>query len=158
MERPSLQESLPVHQPSQVDKQSDISTEEPARIFKINPAEPPQPPFASNSIKTSKYSVVTFLPKFLLEQFSKMANLYFLVMCFLQMIPVVTITNGTPTVLPPLFFVLFVSAVKDLIEDYGRHKADEAENLSHTLVLNCETRRFEQRRWKEITVGQLVKV
>lgn len=34
-----------------------------------------------NSISTSKYNILNFLPKNLIEQFSKIANLYFLV-CF----------------------------------------------------------------------------
>lgn len=33
----------------------------------------------TNEISTSKYNLVTFLPKNLLEQFSRLANLYFLV-------------------------------------------------------------------------------
>jgi phospholipid-transporting ATPase len=33
----------------------------------------------NNAISTSKYSWMTFLPKNLLEQFTKMANVYFLV-------------------------------------------------------------------------------
>ena len=35
--------------------------------------------FPNNSISTSKYNLLTFLPKNIIEQFSKMANLYFLV-------------------------------------------------------------------------------
>ena len=35
--------------------------------------------FPNNSISTSKYNLLTFLPKNIMEQFSKMANLYFLV-------------------------------------------------------------------------------
>lgn len=44
------------------------------------------PPFANNSIKTAKYNVVTFLPIFLFEMFSRAAYLYFLLQvqsCFL---------------------------------------------------------------------------
>jgi len=32
-----------------------------------------------NSIQTTKYNVVNFIPKNLMEQFSKLANVYFLV-------------------------------------------------------------------------------
>lgn len=32
-----------------------------------------------NSIQTTKYNVLTFLPKNMMEQFSKLANVYFLV-------------------------------------------------------------------------------
>lgn len=39
--------------------------------------------FKDNAVKTSKYSILTFLPKNLLEQFSKLANVYFLLITFM---------------------------------------------------------------------------
>jgi len=42
--------------------------------------------FKMNRIHTSKYNVFTFLPKNLLEQFSKMANAYFLMIALLEVI------------------------------------------------------------------------
>ena len=41
------------------------------------------PGFCTNRIKTSKYTVRNFLPKNLLVQFSKMANVFYLVIAFL---------------------------------------------------------------------------
>jgi Phospholipid-translocating ATPase N-terminal len=41
-------------------------------------------PFKNNEIHTSKYNVLTFLPKNLFYQFSKMSNLYFLTMSLLE--------------------------------------------------------------------------
>ena len=41
--------------------------------------------FVDNAIRTSKYTLLTFLPKNLLSQFSKAANLYFLLISFAQM-------------------------------------------------------------------------
>jgi len=40
--------------------------------------------FCDNKINTAKYSVLTFIPKFLLEQFKKYANLFFLFISLLQ--------------------------------------------------------------------------
>jgi hypothetical protein len=49
------------------------------RTFYINdPAKNAQYKFLHNRISTAKYNVITFLPKFLYEQFSKYANLFFL--------------------------------------------------------------------------------
>ena len=78
--------------------------------------------FATNEICTSKYTMITFLPKNLFTQFSKFANLYFLLLCILQVIPTVSNTDGRPTVAYPLVFVVCVSAIKDLFEDRKRHQ------------------------------------
>ena len=78
-----------------------------------------------NSIRTSKYTALTFLPKNLFEQFSKMANVYFLFIMVLQIIPQISITGGQPAILLPLLFVCAVSGVKDLFEDIKRHRADD---------------------------------
>jgi hypothetical protein len=53
------------------------------RIVTINSG--PQPAkFISNRISTSKYSVITFLPKFLFEQFRKYSNIFFLCIVIFQ--------------------------------------------------------------------------
>jgi len=41
----------------------------------------------SNKVVTTKYNCLTFLPKNSFQQFSKMANAYFLFMTVLQMVP-----------------------------------------------------------------------
>ena len=43
--------------------------------------------FKSNAISTSKYSIYTFLPKFLFEQFRRYTNLFFLFVALMQVSP-----------------------------------------------------------------------
>ncbi len=43
--------------------------------------------YCTNLIVTSTYTLLTFLPLNMLEQFRKVANLYFLVVVILQLIP-----------------------------------------------------------------------
>jgi phospholipid-transporting ATPase len=90
--------------------------------------------FKNNSIKTSKYSCLSFLPLNLMEQFSKTANIYFLIIMILQIIPIISVTNGQPTLSLPLAFVVIVSAIKDIIEDYKKHKSDDEENNKILMV------------------------
>ena len=82
----------------------------------------------SNKIKTSKYSMLSFLPKNIVTQFSKLPNIYFLLIGFLQMVPSISTSNGVPVILGPLVFILFVTAMKDLFEDLKRHSQDNDEN------------------------------
>jgi hypothetical protein len=53
------------------------------RIITINHG-PQQTKFITNHISTSKYSILSFLPKFLFEQFRKYANIFFLCIAVLQ--------------------------------------------------------------------------
>ena len=81
-----------------------------------------------NVVVTSKYTLLNFVPKNLLKQFRRVVNVYFLIICVLQSFKAISITHGIPTTTMPLLFVLFVSAVKDAVEDVARHRADEEEN------------------------------
>lgn len=58
----------------------------------------------------------------------------------------------------PLALVVMASMVKDAYEDYKRHKSDRSENEKQCLVYKPETRQFEQTYWKDIGVGQIVKI
>lgn len=52
-------------------------------------------------------------------------------MVFLQLlsqIPAISITNGLPTEWTALVVIVILTAIKDLIEDLQRHKADRREN------------------------------
>ena len=113
--------------------------------------------FKKNVIRTSKYTLLSFLPKNLFLQFTKLANIYFLMICFLQVIPAISISNGQPANLIPLVVVIFVSGVKDLLEDRKRHKSDNQENNRLVRILQ-PSGNFEQKRWRDLKVGQIVKV
>ena len=67
---------------------SGIPGENGARIIHVNnsPLNDEQH-FLKNSVTTGKYSVFTFLPKFLYEEFSKYANIFFLFISCIQVSP-----------------------------------------------------------------------
>jgi hypothetical protein len=72
--------------------------------------------YASNYIKTSKYSILTFLPLNLFEQFQRLANFYFLCLLVLQLIPAISSLTPVTTALP-LIGVLGLTAIKDAYDD-----------------------------------------
>jgi hypothetical protein len=86
------------------------------------------PAYKSNKITTSKYNVLTFLPLNLMLQFSKFANLYFLILMLMECIPLISDSGGVPVLLLPLSFVVGISMIKDIYEDYIRYRSDNEEN------------------------------
>mmetsp|Transcript_9092 Transcript_9092/g.13680 ORF Transcript_9092/g.13680 Transcript_9092/m.13680 type:complete len:1228 (+) Transcript_9092:73-3756(+) len=115
--------------------------------------------FKSNFVKTSKYEVWNFLPKFLMEEFNpktKVANCYFLLVSALQCIPSISNTFGYPTTLLPLIVVVVVDAIFAIIEDYGRHKADTEANGSMAQVYSPTESDFVEMKWADICVGDFV--
>lgn len=93
--------------------------------------------------------------QFLFEQFSRLANLFFLLTAIIQQIPGVSPT-GRFTTITPLSFVLGVSALKELLEDWKRHQADRQVNNRLVKVLREGT--FQTVRWVDVRVGDVVKV
>uniref|UniRef100_A0A3B3SPU9 P-type ATPase N-terminal domain-containing protein n=1 Tax=Paramormyrops kingsleyae TaxID=1676925 RepID=A0A3B3SPU9_9TELE len=92
---------------------SDDETDD--ELEQISEGEEPEVP-PGNAIKTYKYNVFTFIPFNLYEQFKRAANLYFLVLLILQIIPQIS-TLPWYTTLVPLVIVLGITAIKDLIDD-----------------------------------------
>lgn len=113
--------------------------------------------FVDNSVTTSKYTALNFVPLFLFLQFSRMANAYFLLICFLQIIPVISITNGIPTSIFPLSFVLTFDGFFSAREDYRRHQDDAKANSQTTLTMGPD-KTFKRTEWRNIRVGDIVKV
>jgi len=111
--------------------------------------------WGDNHISTAKYNVVTFLPKFLFEQFSKYANLFFLFTAILQQIPGVSPLSRYTTIVP-LGIVLMVSAIKELVEDYKRKSADKSLNDSRAQVLRGSD--FVDTKWINVAIGDVVRV
>ncbi|CAN9106576.1 unnamed protein product [Alternaria alternata] len=133
----------------------DPSTLGPRIIHLNNPPANAANKYVDNHISTSKYNIATFLPKFLYEQFSKYANLFFLFTAILQQIPGISPTSRYTTIVP-LGIVLLVSAVKEYIEDYRRKQSDSDLNNSKAQVLKGST--FADTKWVNVAVGDIVRV
>ncbi|EOA22419.1 hypothetical protein CARUB_v10003062mg [Capsella rubella] len=136
--------------------QKEIKDED-ARLIYINDPERTNErfEFTGNSIKTAKYSVFTFLPRNLFEQFHRVAYIYFLVIAVLNQLPQLAVFGRGASIMP-LAFVLLVSAIKDAYEDFRRHRSDRVEN--NRLALVFEDNQFRDKKWKHIRVGEVIKV
>ncbi|MBA0813602.1 hypothetical protein Gohar_027435 [Gossypium harknessii] len=136
--------------------QKEINDED-ARLVHIN--DPVQTnerfEFSGNSIRTGKYSILTFLPRNLFEQFHRVAYIYFLLIAVLNQLPQLAVFGRGASILP-LAFVLLVTAVKDAYEDYRRHRSDQIENNRLASVLVDD--QFQEKKWKNIQVGEIIKI
>lgn len=92
-------------------------------------------PYISNFIRSSRYTIWSFLPKQLFFQFSRLANAYFLTIGILQMIPGLS-TTGTYTTIGPLIAFVALSMAKEGWDDYRRYKLDKLENRTEAWILD----------------------
>ena len=111
--------------------------------------------FKSNKIDTKKYNIITFLPKSLLFQFIRPANIYFLIIAIIQCIPLIS-PLGPMSAVAPLIFVLSVSLIRELIEDLQRAKLDKEQNSEFVEV-------FRNGKWinsvsGDLKIGEIVSV
>ncbi|KAL0113752.1 hypothetical protein PUN28_012700 [Cardiocondyla obscurior] len=111
--------------------------------------------YANNYIKTSKYSVLTFLPLNLFEQFQRLANFYFLCLLVLQMIPAISSLTPITTAIP-LIGVLTLTAVKDAYDDFQRHSNDSQVNNRKSRTLRGTNLREEK--WSQVQVGDVIRM
>lgn len=123
--------------------------------------------------------MLSFIPSFLFEQFRRYSNCFFLFIALLQQIPDVSPT-GRYTTLVPLIFILSVSAIKEIVEDFvsvqrriiakilrsltvllsprlqKRHRADDETNHREVEIFREGT--WQPVKWQDLSVGDIVKV
>lgn len=111
--------------------------------------------YCDNTVTNSKYTLLTFLPLNLFEQFHRPINLYFLIVALLQFIPSIAPVSPLSTV-GPLLLAFSITAAKEGYDDYQRHKQDEQDNNRQYRRVNKETRSVEDVRCADIAVGDLL--
>ena len=104
--------------------------------------------FKNNEIDTKKYNIITFLPKSLLFQFMRLANVYFLIIAIIQCISIISPLNPVSAI-APLIIVLSVSLIREGIEDYQRGKLDKEQNSEAVEV-------FREGKWINTVSGNII--
>ncbi|XP_027691863.1 probable phospholipid-transporting ATPase VD [Vombatus ursinus] len=113
--------------------------------------------YMNNRIRTTKYTLLNFVPRNLFEQFHRAANLYFLFLVVLNWVPLVEAFQKEITMLP-LVVVLTIIAIKDGLEDYRKYKIDKQINNLITKVYSRKDRKYIERCWKDVTVGDFIRL
>ncbi|XP_068636402.1 probable phospholipid-transporting ATPase 8 isoform X2 [Aristolochia californica] len=129
-----------------------------SRVVHCNEPDNPQSAllnYTGNYVSTTKYTVVNFIPKSLFEQFRRVANIYFLVVAFVSFSPLAPYT--AVSLLVPLLIVIGATMAKEAVEDWSRKKQDIEVNNRRVQVYGSD-HAFHRTKWKNIRVGDLVKV
>uniref|UniRef100_A0A8C1XR10 Phospholipid-transporting ATPase n=1 Tax=Cyprinus carpio TaxID=7962 RepID=A0A8C1XR10_CYPCA len=116
-----------------------------------------QKSYSRNKVRTTKYTFLSFIPKNLFEQLHRFANLYFVFLGALNFVPIVNAFQPEISIIP-IVFVMSITAVKDLWEDQRRRKSDQKVNNRLCDVYDRKQKRYVERRWAEVCVGDLVRL
>ena len=111
--------------------------------------------YPNNKISTTKYNIITFLPKALLYQFARIANVYFVALAIIQCIPIIS-PLGSSTAIAPIVFVFAVSLIREAIEDYQRGKLDKEQNSD--LIYTFRNNKWVQVKSGELFLGEVIQV
>ncbi|NXJ05983.1 AT10D ATPase, partial [Odontophorus gujanensis] len=113
--------------------------------------------YMNNKIRTTKYTLLNFIPRNLFEQFHRVANLYFLFLVVLNWVPLVEAFQKEITMLP-LIVVLTIIALKDGLEDYSKYKMDKQINNLLTKVYSWKEKKYVDEHWKNVNVGDFIRL
>ncbi|XP_036775512.2 phospholipid-transporting ATPase VB isoform X2 [Manis pentadactyla] len=119
--------------------------------------ENPNRHYCGNQIKTSKYTVLSFIPKNIFEQLHRFANLYFVGIVILNFVPVVNAFQPEMSTIP-VCVILAVTAIKDAWEDLRRYKSDKLINNSECFIYNRKEQSYVQKCWKDVRVGDFIQM
>jgi phospholipid-transporting ATPase len=118
-----------------------------------------KPLHPSNVIVTSRYNIISFIPKSLFEQFRRLANVYFLVLGIIAYVAVATNLYATAVepqgMLLPLIVVVTISVMKDGWEDIKRHRMDAKVDAKPAREINKEGQ-LVTKKWKDLQVGSVL--
>ena len=121
----------------------------------MNAARPTTRSYARNVIVNTKYTLLSFVPRALYDQFKYFFNLYFLLVALSQLFPPLQI-GFWPSYVAPLVFVLAVTMGKEAHDDVQRWRKDREINSARyvRLLPGGGTEAIAE----EIRVGQLLRI
>uniref|UniRef100_A0A8D2IZC1 Phospholipid-transporting ATPase n=1 Tax=Varanus komodoensis TaxID=61221 RepID=A0A8D2IZC1_VARKO len=113
--------------------------------------------YDGNKIKTTQYSLLSFIPKNAFEQFHRFANFYFVAIAALNFVPVINAFEPEISVIP-VCVIMTITAIKDAWEDFRRFKLDKEINGRGCLIYSRSKNSYIEKRWKDVQVGDFVQL
>lgn len=75
----------------------------------------------------------------------------------MQTVQSISNSSGKPVILLPLTTIILITMVKDVFEDWKRHRSDNEENGKKVMV-GSTSMGFKQEKWEDVRVGSIVKI
>ncbi|EDL45772.1 Adenylate and Guanylate cyclase catalytic domain containing protein [Plasmodium vivax] len=134
------------------------------RKIQINPTDTDELiSFPTNQICSNKYGTYSFLFKSLYEQFLRLPNIWFLIICLLEFMPAfqnlsnyMYYTKHSSIYL--LAFFVCISIVKNVYEDSRRSNIDSQINNRLCHVVDGSNSQLKAVRWMDLTVGSIIRL
>eukprot|EP00931_Biecheleriopsis_adriatica_P065519 TRINITY_DN40033_c0_g1_i1.p1 TRINITY_DN40033_c0_g1~~TRINITY_DN40033_c0_g1_i1.p1 ORF type:complete len:1132 (+),score=166.07 TRINITY_DN40033_c0_g1_i1:42-3398(+) len=111
---------------------------------------------ASNAVCTTRFTLLTWLPKSLWCQFHRIANLYFVLVALLSTLPIFWQGSKSASKVSVVCCILLAQAVKDLYEDRKRLKDDRVENNRPCVRYRQDSGDVSSVEWRELRAGEFV--
>ena len=111
--------------------------------------------FCDNSVRTTQYTIITFLPFALFNQYKNPFNIYFLVSMIIDCIPSISSVNRTTTCMP-VVIIMIINLIREAVEDYRKYTNDKSVNESLNYVYKLP--KFLKQKCELINVGNIVRV
>ena len=111
--------------------------------------------YCDNSIRTSQYTLYSFLPIAIMNQYKTPFNWFFLIQAIIDCIPSISSVNPVTTIMP-VIIVLIISLIREAVEDYRKYSNDKLAN--ETMVLMYKMPSFLKQKCSSIKIGNIIKV
>ena len=110
-----------------------------------------------NTINNRKYTFLSFLPKILFDQFKYFFNFFFLIICICQFYEPLRV-GFLISYLAPLLFVLTITIIKEMYEDFLRGQRDKALNEKQYKRLDCHSGLIRNVKAEDMRCGDIIQV
>ena len=111
--------------------------------------------FCDNSVRTNQYTIFTFLPLALFNQYKNPFNIFFLFTMIIALIPSISPLEPATTIMP-VVIVMIINLIREIVEDYRKYSNDKLVNESTNYVYKLP--KFLKEKCQAIKVGNIVRV
>ena len=120
----------------------------------VNEIKQPQE-YCDNSVRTAQYTLYSFLPLAIMNQYKTPFNWFFLIQAIIDCMPSISSVDPITTI-APVVIVLVISLIREAVEDYIKYSNDKLANETQVSVYKMP--KFLKKQCHLIKIGNIIKV